>query len=279
MSAPYIDTYAAWMRAGGLSERTIETRTQVLTRADEALTYGLCGASHRELQTWLGQRGWSRTTRAVYHGHLTAFYSWATSGSQPELDYNPMTELLKPRRPRGIPKPVPDAVLTQMLRTENPRIRLWATLAAYAGLRCGEIATIHREDVDEQQLRVTGKGDKPRVVATHPAVWRAVEPLPRGPLARRELGPVTGTWISQYTRDYCKTRWPGVSLHRCRHWYATKQLQAGADIRSVQENLGHADLSSTQVYTAVTDDRRAAATNSLPDLTGPVDDDEESPDE
>jgi len=267
VSAAYIDAYVAWMRAGGLSETTIHTRTQILTAADNALKYGLTAASHREIQTWLGRPGWAASTRAIYHGHLKCFYDWATAGSRPELDYNPMTELRKVKRPKGLPRPVTDDELAVMLATRDEQVRLWVVLAAYAGLRCCEIASIRREDVTADTLRVVGKGRKTRVIGTHPAIWRAVEPLPRGPLVRREVGLVTAHYISQRARDHYRDDVPGATLHRCRHWFATAQLANGADIRSVQDNLGHADLSSTQIYTQVTDGRRAEAARSLPDLS------------
>jgi len=69
---------------------------------------------------------------------------------------------------------------------------------------------------------------------------------------------------------------PGATLHRFRHWYATTQLKpvkyggAGASIRTVQDNMGHANLASTAIYTLVTDEERADAIDSLPTFTAPT---------
>ena len=69
---------------------------------------------------------------------------------------------------------------------------------------------------------------------------------------------------------------PGVTLHRFRHWYATIQLRAvkyggaGASLRVVQENMGHLSISSTAIYTFVTNEERADAIDSLPTFTTPT---------
>jgi integrase/recombinase XerC len=143
-------------------------------------------------------------------------------------------------------------------------------LAAYAGLRCCEIAQLDRSDITEQAVTIRrGKGGRPGVVPTHPAVWAAVRDLPLGPLAWDDHGGVASSqWVSIRTAVYYR-RQLGLhfGLHRLRHWYGTSAYRATRDIRVVQELMRHATPATTAGYTLVDDEERAAAVRALPTLT------------
>ncbi len=117
-------------------------------------------------------------------------------------------------------------------------------------------------------MKVVGKGRKERMVPIGGAAMRAIQKyrqeavVTNGPLFRS----IRGTRITQQAVDLMLKKYLkmsgipfGVSPHKLRHSFATHMLDAGADLRSVQELLGHASLSTTQIYTHVTKERLKTA--------------------
>ncbi|HEY1490485.1 MAG TPA: tyrosine recombinase XerC [Verrucomicrobiae bacterium] len=139
------------------------------------------------------------------------------------------------------------------------------------GLRVSELCGLRVEDIDfsEQIVRVRGKGKKERLVPIgQPALtaihhyWAALLEPPAGvqPVFRADTskaGPLSPLQLSRRLKNYLVIAGldPGLTPHKLRHSYATHLLDAGADLRSVQELLGHAHLITTQVYTHVTTER------------------------
>ena len=139
------------------------------------------------------------------------------------------------------------------------------------GLRVSELCGLRAEDIDwsERLLRVRGKGKKERLVPIGEPAWKAIQNYwavlkhpPSGPapvfLAEtRKAAPLKPLQLSRRLKQYLGIAGldPGVTPHKLRHSYATHLLDAGADLRSVQELLGHAHLVTTQVYTHVTTER------------------------
>jgi site-specific recombinase XerD len=256
--------------AAGLSANTISDRNEVLRRIDRDLPMGLERATVEELADWLARPGWCAQTRATYFGHLRAFFTWATDPRNPQLDYDPSAALARPRVPKGVPRPASDTVVREVLAAAGEPFLTYVKLSAFGGLRACEIAVLDRDDVDEETILVVGKGGKTRIVPTHEEVWRSVRFLPRGPIARRvkSVGPLSARYVSVRTGQYLtKLGYPDIALHRFRHWFATTLLASGVDLRTVQELLGHASVSTTAVYTAVTDRQRQMAIAALPALT------------
>lgn len=263
-----IDEHLAWLRGARKSPLTIRDRKNTLRRADRELPYGLEQAADVELSAWLGNDSWSPKTARTYWEHLWYFYRWACDPRRDGLDYNPMELLVAPTNPHHLPRPVAAANLAAMLRGERP-YRTYVKLAALAGARCIEISRLDREDVTEQTIVLHGKGNKEKILDTHPDLWAEIAPLPPGPIARMSDGSrananTVSTRSAWYFRHVLKLNLPPhAGLHSCRHWYATTMLEGGADLRTVQEAMGHASVSSTQIYTLVTDPRRRAAITSL----------------
>jgi integrase len=255
-----IERHCVKLTAGGLSDRTIDKRRELLRRVDRDLPMGLESATVEELENWLARPGWSRQTRATYYGHIKGFFDWATDERHPHLDWNPAASLSRPKVPRGVPKPVTDDELTEALRTAGV-FRTAIVLAAYAGLRCCELATVDRRDVNEHTVTVVGKGDKTRTIPTAAVVWDTVKDC-RGRL-------VTGTAASISARSwehFERVGLAGVTMHRFRHWFATTMLQAGVDLLTVSELLGHSSPQTTARYCAISDGQRRTAIQALPVL-------------
>lgn len=260
-----IDGYLVWMRAAGMSERTIEDRAGMLRRADHDLPCGLEQASTEELAAWLGNRCWAAGTRSTYYRSLKGFFGWGTGGGY--LDWNPADDLRAPRAPRGRPRPVSTDVLGDVLTRARDPFRLCVILAAYAGLRCVEIAGLWREDVTETRVLIRkAKGGNTESVPTHPFVWQAVQSFPSGSLITSAGGVATANWVSIRSAVYFRRTLglPGVALHRFRHKFATDLRQSGRDLFVVQRLLRHQSITSTQIYADVADGECDLAVATLP---------------
>ncbi len=197
---------------------------------------------------------------------------------------DPSAGLSGPRTPMRLPRPLAvddcDAIMeadrnagdTRPPRAQERRLRDRALVELLygAGLRVGEAVALDVRDVDlmAREVRVWGKGNKERIVPLPAAAWDALD----GYLgARRHRGyqaeplftaPATGRRLGQRSvRRLLSARAVAAGVedrvhpHRLRHSYATHLLDMGADLREIQELLGHASLSTTQRYTAVSAER------------------------
>jgi site-specific recombinase XerD len=167
---------------------------------------------------------------------------------------------LSPRRPRRLPEaPKQEEIEAELERfaSGDPlaiRNRALAELVYSAGLRSQEAVDLDLADVefDQEALRVRGKGGKERVVplGEEAAYWVALWLRERPKLAR---GAHDALFISARGRrlDTSTLRKLFPHPHRLRHAFATHLLEGGADLRTIQELLGHSSLSTTQMYSHV----------------------------
>jgi integrase len=260
-----IRAHLAWARAAGMSPNTITTRAVVLHMAHRQLPNGLM-ASDGELAEWLGNDAWKPKTRATYHEHLAAFFTWAVDVAE-ELDWSPMSRLKRPRVPRGLPRPVTDTQLATLLGARQP-YRLAVVLAAYAGLRCCEIVGLSWPDVDQDRIRVVGKGRKVAQVDTHPRVWAELRHFPgSGPFIVQAGGPASPKQLSTQAARYFRTTLDlHVSLHQCRHWYGTEILAQTNNLEAARMALRHSSVVSTQGYAMLKNGQRRLGILALPVL-------------
>jgi integrase/recombinase XerD len=193
------------------------------------------------------------------------------------VDRDPTSDVRRPRLPRSLPKPIPLDDLERLLdapdRATPTGLRDRAILEVLygAGLRVSELTGLDVDDVELEAgaVRVLGKGGKEREVPLGRHAREAVEAyLSRGRpslAAARSRGALfLNTRGGRITRQSCArlleahARAAGlerhVTLHGLRHSFATHLLEGGADVRVVQELLGHASVATTQVYTLVTKD-------------------------
>lgn len=270
-----IERHIRHCEANGFADTTIDKRKEILLRLDRDLPMGLGHATTEELEDFLA-RCKAKETKASYFGHIVGFFRWACDPKRPRIDYDPSDGLSRPSVPRGLPKPCTnEQVAFAMNELPQPWLS-YVALAAYAGARCCEIATIERSAITRDATRILGKGGRTRILKTHSEVWRVIEAIPEGPIARKIHAPgrPDADYVSSMTRmTLARIGLHGVTLHRFRHWYATTQLRgvkyggAGASLRVVQENMGHLSISSTAIYTQVANEERADAIDSLPTFT------------
>jgi site-specific recombinase XerD len=259
MHAELLDEYLADLTHEA-SAGTVRTYTTALRLAHHALPAGVVIATTAELRTWLTSRDWAPATRSTYRAALRSLHRWLVDRDY--SDYDPSARLPRVKIPYRLPNPTTDQETRRLLTSPEP-VRRWALIAAYTGARCVEISRLRREDITEESVRLDGKGDKERLVPCHQLVWAELQDLD-GPAAAG----YTAKMVSDRGRHRARRLHIAGGLHRLRAWYATTLLAGGANLRTVQELLGHASPTTTQVYTLVPPEALRTAVNGLPDLAG-----------
>jgi len=242
------------------SPQTCRTYRWALSAASRELAGGLLHSDTTAVKVWLAGYQ-AAATRRCYWNAFKSFSKWAVAAGV--LASDPTAGIARPPVPRQLPNPCTDDQLHRILAGTTGRVRMWSTIAAYSGARCIEISRLDREHVTERTVALAGKGNKPRRVPTHPAVWRAVRDLPAGPLAG-----VSAHRVSTLLRQSYVALGVDVTAHQLRHWYGTTLVYSGAGIEEVQSLMGHSSLVTTLGYVLVASPRLAAAVNRLPEMGG-----------
>ena len=271
-----------------LDARLLESGLARHTRAAYARDLGLLAAHLKsagktllhacteDLAGFLAARtaaGESVRTRARRAAALRSFYRHALD--QELIRRDPARLIPSPKLPALLPKALSAEDMETLLpckatADESPRLRLLLELLYGCGLRASELAGVRGDDFDLSGgfVRVRGKGDRERAVPVGPTVLEALQAWLR---ARKALTtPASGRalFITDAGRPFTRAdvhaavkqlvRAKGirrrVTPHTLRHTFATHLVQGGADLRSVQEMLGHASIDTTQIYTSLADE-------------------------
>jgi len=223
------------------------------------------------VRSWLAslhERGHRRSSTARRLASLRTFFRFLCR--EGVLDANPARALLAPRTERRLPAHLEEREMERLLEIRGDdlvarRDRLILELLYATGMRCSELVGLDLGDIDRagRMVRVLGKGRKERLVPFGRPAAAALESylesrsaLPgREPalLLNRRGGRLTDRSVrrSLASRIGSAARQGRVTPHTLRHSFATHLLQRGADLRAIQELLGHASLSTTQRYTHV----------------------------
>ncbi len=257
-----VDQYRAAMRREGQARSTIVKR-----HAELRWWLGHIGerwheATRHDVNEWLDSRDIAISTRYVAISNLHAFYLWAR---REDLVTHDPTELLKrPKVRRHLPRPLKSADVEHLIHGANDRMAATIGLMYDAGLRCDEVATLRWDDVDllKRTAIVRGKGDRDRMVGLpmRLVVLLAALDSTTGPVIAPRA---TASAISQRVRAHMGRRGVPGSAHRLRHSFATRLLEATQDITAVQVALGHALLTTTQIYAAIDPTRAVLAARKL----------------
>jgi integrase/recombinase XerD len=266
--------------AASRSPRTVDAYRRDLAHLGAFREGPVAETKVEELERWLARMradGLSPATLARRVAAVRAYFRHRVLiGAQRT---NPAAELTPPRRPRTLPRALSPAETERLIdaaKGTSPRALRDTALVELlygSGLRVSESVGLPKNgvDVEDRLVRVLGKGGKERIVplGRHAAEsLRRYLALGRPHLDRRhrpELflnargGPLTRAGAFLILRRLADRAGlePGrVHPHLLRHSFATHLLEGGADLRSVQEMLGHADLSTTERYTHVSDRRR-----------------------
>jgi integrase/recombinase XerD len=268
------------LSAARLAPRTVDAYRRDLEQFRTWLGAGPGGASVEQLEAYLAQLradGLSPATIARRTAALRAFYRHLTLVGA-RLD-NPASQLELPRRRRTLPRTLSAGEAQRLIEAapgttpRSLRDRALVELLYGSGLRVSEAVGLDRSAVDLEQrvVRCSGKGGKERVVPLgRPAVNALRRYLAHGRphldrrhrselLLNAQGGALTRAGAFLILRKLAAAAGlepERVHPHLLRHSFATHLLEGGADLRSVQEMLGHADLGTTELYTHVSDRRR-----------------------
>jgi integrase/recombinase XerC len=231
--------------------------------------------THLDLRAWLGalrEAGRSRATAARKLAASRSLFKWLCREGL--LDADPAAGLRTPKREQRLPTFLSREEMERLLAAPEgdalPEVRDRAILEVLysSGVRVSELAALDESDLDLRSgvARVLGKGRRERLAGLgrfavgalraymaakrrRPAARRSgalFENKDGGRLSTRGVQRILAKRLAEAGLD------PRLSPHKIRHSFATHLLDAGADLRSVQELLGHKNLASTQIYTHVT---------------------------
>jgi integrase/recombinase XerD len=259
----------------GLAKNSIESYARDLGRLAPLMeSTSVLDLTPRQLRTFiadLSREGLSPTSVARIVSAVRGFYKFLMIDGH--IEKNPAEDLVTPQKTFYLPKFLNQAEIELLFAVPDTstelglRDRAILELMYASGLRVSEAVTLQMKDVDLDAgiLTCKGKGSKTRRV---PVGTSAIEWLKSYLAIRRKkenieirnifvtpLGrPVTRQEIHKFIKEYAKKAGlEDVSPHTLRHSFATHLIQNSADIRSVQQMLGHADISTTQIYTHITD--------------------------
>jgi integrase/recombinase XerD len=249
-----LDALAGWMKSRSMDLRDVGTDELAAFLRDRKIS-GLNAASLR-----------------ITTVHLKVFFRWVFL--REELEMDPAEPLLSPRPDQILPETLHASELVKLLESIDPtqplgrRDLAMLELFYASGLRLSELckARLEMMDFDDGFLRITGKGGKTRMVRVGQKALAAISDYlanERPSLVRKKtssqifLSVRGGALSSDRVRQIVKERAKQAGIeqnvypHLLRHSFATHLLEGGADLRVIQELLGHADISTTQIYTHV----------------------------
>ena len=247
-------------------------------------------ATHRDFRRFLSSlsgAGYAKTTVNRRLSAVRSFYSWLVR--EGVIESNPAVVVSSPKLPKPLPHVLSQEDVEKLLECADASTPAGALDAAlvellYAsGARIGEVASldVDRIDFSDKSVRLFGKGSKERIVPLYPAALHALDAYlahARPVLLANHKGGLTveeaadaqralfinarGARMSErslrsrFEKLLARAGLAGMATpHTMRHTFATEVLDGGADLRSVQEMLGHASLSTTQIYTHLTPER------------------------
>jgi len=291
-SSTLLSAYEDFLRLrAGASDHTVRAYLGDLTAfaafayPDHPVDRALGGATLTDARAWLADMAprHSRASVARRGSTVRSFYRWATDEGY--LDANPVARLATARAAQVLPEVLTASQAARLLATAKEHaaagdaraVRDWAALELlYAtGMRVSELCGLNLGDCDLAQrlVRVVGKGNKERVVpfgapaANAVAVWcqtgrpQWVSAQTGSALFLSARGlRVDPRQLRESLHRLCRdAQVPDIAPHGLRHSAATHLLDNGADLRSVQEVLGHSSLTTTQRYTHISTERLRSA--------------------
>lgn len=201
---------------------------------------------------------------------LRGFFKWATSSGI--LEKNPAATLEQPKTPQRLPKVVSVKEIDEMLHNNlTPLEHVMMELLYSCGLRVSELVNLKLNDIDlsSKYVRCFGKGSKERIIPigeqakamlkeyfpTRDLLVKKYNLTTKNLLIKDNGHFVTRQDVYNFIHAQGKLIHKNISPHTLRHSFATHLLENGADLRVVQELLGHSDVSTTQLYTHISKKR------------------------
>lgn len=247
-----IGEYVVAMKTARRARGTINLHRSYLRGLSSHVRGGPWSVATSDLERWLARDGWSQDARKSARSVACSFYRWAHGKGY--ITDDPAYGLASIRVPRTRRRyPAPELVVSQLVDDprQPDRLVFMGELAAFNGLRAGEIAAVHGRDLDEGNgLTVHGKGGKARrvIITDEKLLWRL-----------RKLGTAPDAWafpngrgshlspghVTRLMSEALPGKW---TAHTFRHRFATTANDNGVDLIALSEALGHASVATTQIY-------------------------------
>lgn len=255
---PWRESINGWtdtLRAAGLSAQTIKSRRYKMVHlATLLMPSGPEDVTTEQIVQAFARQQWKPETRKAYRNTISSFFRWLHKSGRRSDD--PSLDVPRVKKPHAHPRPCPDRYIAAAMEKATPSEKLMIRLGAECGLRRGEIARVHSDDVVAdsagRSLIVRGKGDKQRIVPL-PDDLAGIIMDARGYLFPGRFG---GHVEESYVGDHISHLLPrGYAAHTLRHRFATTAYAATHDLFVVAELLGHESVETTEHYVAMPDGR------------------------
>ncbi|WP_439593869.1 tyrosine-type recombinase/integrase [Microbacterium sp.] len=268
--------FADYQRSIKLARTTIHNRASILRSLQRFTGKSLLDVGIRELRAFIARPGVGKERKAgsmrTERGAIRAFYAFLVEDDY--IDTDPTAKLAAITAPKGEPRPFTVEQIDAMLTTGAYRkTRAMILLGYYQGFRVSMIARVRGEDLDlnAMTIRTIGKGSKERTLPLHPLIAELALTMPeRGywfPARGGRAGHIHGASVTERISDAKRRAGiddPTLTPHSLRHAFGTDLVEAGVDIRVVQELMMHESLATTQIYTGVSARRKREGIVSLP---------------
>ena len=255
---PWRESINGWtdtLKAAGLSAQTIKSRRYKMVHlATLLMPSGPEDVTTEQIVQAFARQQWKPETRKAYRNTISSFFRWLHKSGRRSDD--PSLDVPRVKKPHAHPRPCPDRYIAAAMKMATTSERLMIRLGAECGLRRGEIARVHSDDVVAdsagRSLIVRGKGDKQRIVPL-PDDLAGIIMDARGYLFPGRFG---GHVEESYIGDHISRLLPdGYAAHTLRHRCATTAYAATHDLFVVAELLGHESVETTEHYVAMPDGR------------------------
>lgn len=258
-----IEGWTDTLRAAGLSAQTIKSRRYKMVHlAALLMPSGPKDVTTEQIVQAFARQQWKPETRKAYRNTISSFFRWLHKSGRRSDD--PSLDVPRVKKPHAHPRPCPDRYIAAAMEKATSSEKLMIRLGAECGLRRGEIARVHSDDVVAdnagRSLIVRGKGDKQRIVPL-PDDLAGIIMDARGYLFPGRFG---GHVEESYIGDHISRLLPdGYAAHTLRHRFATTAYAATHDLFVVAELLGHESVETTEHYVAMPDGRLRETTTAV----------------
>ena len=255
-----INGWTDTLRAAGLSAQTIKSRRYKMVHlATLLMPSGPEDVTTEQIVQAFARQQWKPETRKAYRNTISSFFRWLHKSGRRSDD--PSLDVPRVKKPHAHPRPCPDRYIAAAMEKATSSEKLMIRLGAECGLRRGEIARVHSDDVVAdsagRSLIVRGKGDKQRIVPLPDDLADIIMDARGYLFPGRFVGHVEESYIGDHISHLLPD---GYAAHTLRHRFATTAYAATHDLFVVAELLGHESVATTEHYVAMPDGRLREAT-------------------
>lgn len=255
-----IEGWTDTLKAAGLSAQTIKNRRYKMVHlAALLMPSGPKDVTTEQIVQAFARQQWKPETRKAYRNTISSFFRWLHKSGRRSDD--PSLDVPRVKKPHAHPRPCPDRYIAAAMEKATSSEKLMIRLGAECGLRRGEIARVHSDDVVAdsagRSLIVRGKGDKQRIVPLPDDLADIIMDARGYLFPGRFVGHVEESYIGDHISHLLPD---GYAAHTLRHRFATTAYAATHDLFVVAELLGHESVETTEHYVAMPDGRLREAT-------------------